>query len=134
MIIAQVSDTHIALDTPDSDQRIVDFERTIADINALDPQPDIIIHTGDIVQNGRLDEYQCAAVILENAEAPVYVMVGNKDDRTNLRTVFSSAEYLGSNSEFIVIRLKISPSGWLCWIRWTRAATKGIFVRKEQPV
>ena len=33
MIIAQISDTHIALDTPDAQQRIQDFELTIADIN-----------------------------------------------------------------------------------------------------
>jgi hypothetical protein len=39
MIIAQISDTHAALDSPDADQRIRDFERTIADINALDPVP-----------------------------------------------------------------------------------------------
>ena len=57
MIIAQISDTHIALDTADADQRIRDFERTIADINALDPAPDVIVHTGDIVHNGRQDEY-----------------------------------------------------------------------------
>jgi 3',5'-cyclic AMP phosphodiesterase CpdA len=53
MIVAQISDTHIALDTPDADQRISDFVRTIADINALDPAPDLIVHTGDIVHNGR---------------------------------------------------------------------------------
>ena len=53
MIIAQISDTHIALDTPDAEQRIGDFERTIADINALDPAPDVIVHTGDIVHNGQ---------------------------------------------------------------------------------
>ena len=53
MIIAQISDTHIALDSPDADQRIRDFELTIADINALDPAPDVIVHTGDIVHNGR---------------------------------------------------------------------------------
>ena len=57
MIIAQISDTHIALDTPDADRRMSDFERTIADINALDPAPDVIVHTGDIVHNGRPDEY-----------------------------------------------------------------------------
>ncbi len=39
MILAQISDTHIALDTADADERISDFERTIADINALDPGP-----------------------------------------------------------------------------------------------
>ena len=37
--------------------RIRDFERTIADINSLDPRPDVIVHTGDIVHNGRPDEY-----------------------------------------------------------------------------
>ena len=37
MIIAQISDTHIALDTPDADQRIRDFALTVADINRLDP-------------------------------------------------------------------------------------------------
>ncbi len=61
MIIAQISDTHIALDTPDAERRLRDFERTIADINALDPAPDVIVHTGDIVHNGRPDEYAEAA-------------------------------------------------------------------------
>src|SRR5579872_1488257 len=37
MIIAQVTDTHIAHDAPDADGRVADLERTIADINALDP-------------------------------------------------------------------------------------------------
>ncbi|MGH6681746.1 MAG: metallophosphoesterase, partial [Bradyrhizobium sp.] len=57
MIIAQISDTHIALDLPDSEQRIRDFAITIADINSLDPLPDVIVHTGDVVHNGRPDEY-----------------------------------------------------------------------------
>jgi 3',5'-cyclic-AMP phosphodiesterase len=101
MIIAQISDTHIALDTPDADRRILDFERTIADINALDPRPDVIVHTGDIVHNGRRDEYARAAAILAQARAPVYVMVGNKDERTNLRAAFSAGGYLAPDSDFI---------------------------------
>lgn len=106
MIIAQISDTHIALDTLDADQRILDFERTIWNINALDPPPDIIIHTGDIVQNGRLDEYVCAAEILEKAKAPVYLMVGNKDERFNFRNIFSSAKYLTSDNEFVAYSIE----------------------------
>ena len=43
MIIAQISDTHIALDTPDADRRISDFALTVADINAPDPAPDVIL-------------------------------------------------------------------------------------------
>lgn len=101
MIIAQISDTHIALDEPDTDQRLQDFETVITDINALDPSPDVIVHTGDVVHNGRADEYAVAARILKSARVPVYVMVGNKDDRSNLRHAFGNAGYLDADSSFI---------------------------------
>lgn len=101
MIIAQISDTHIALDTLDADQRISDFARTIADINTLYPAPDVIVHSGDIVHNGRRDEYAQAATIFAAARAPVYVLPGNKDDRTNLREAFSGYGYFSPDSDFI---------------------------------
>lgn len=101
MIIAQISDTHITLDTPDADQRISDFVRTIADINTLDPAPDVIVHSGDIVHNGRRDEYAKAVDILAAARAPVYVLPGNKDNRENLREAFSPDGYLAPGSDFI---------------------------------
>ena len=101
MIIAQISDSHIALDTPDADRRLSDFARTIAQINTLDPQPDVIIHTGDVVHNGRPDEYAEAVALLAEARAPVYVLAGNKDDRANLRAAFSTAGYLAPGSDFI---------------------------------
>lgn len=101
MIIAQISDTHIALDTPDAEQRRSDFERTIADINALNPAPDVIVHTGDVVHNGRPDEYAEGAHILAKARAPVYVLPGNKDDRANLRAAVAPQGYLASDCEFI---------------------------------
>lgn len=109
MIIAQISDTHIALDTPDADQRISDFERTIADIDALDPAPDVIVHTGDVVHNGRPDEYAQAVRILAKASAPVYVLVGNKDDRVNLRAAFSARGYLAPDSGFIDYAIEDYP-------------------------
>ena len=109
MIIAQISDTHIALDTPDADRRLSDFADTIADINALDPAPDVIIHTGDVVHNGRKDEYAAAATILAKARAPVYVMVGNKDDRANLRAVFSGCEYLSRRLGFVDYAIEDFP-------------------------
>jgi len=109
MIIAQISDTHIALDTADSDQRIRDFERAIADINALDPAPDVIFHTGDIVHNGRPDEYAEAVRILGNARAPVYVIPGNKDDRANLRAAFAPRGYLAPGSDFVEYAVEDYP-------------------------
>jgi Icc protein len=101
VIIAQISDTHIALDTPDAERRLRDFENTVADLNALDPAPDVIVHTGDVVHNGRPDEYAEASRILAKARAPVYVLVGNKDDRANLRAAFADRGYFSRDSEFI---------------------------------
>lgn len=109
MIIAQISDTHIALDTPDAERRIQDFERTIADINALDPAPDVIVHTGDVVHNGLADEYAVAAEILSRARASVYVMAGNKDDRANLHAAFFANRYLAEASEFIDYAVEDHP-------------------------
>jgi len=103
MLIAQISDTHLTLDPVDKDgeQRINDFERVISDINALDPAPDVIIHTGDIVHNGQAEEYAVAAAILEKARPPVYVIAGNKDNRENLHAAFSPAGYLAPDTPFI---------------------------------
>jgi 3',5'-cyclic-AMP phosphodiesterase len=109
MIIAQISDSHVALDTPDAERRLRDFARTIADINALDPAPDVIVHTGDIVHNGRPEEYAQAAAVLARARAPVYLLPGNKDDRANLRAAFSARCYLASGSEFIDYAIEDFP-------------------------
>ena len=94
---------------PDADRRIEDFERTIADINALDPAPDVIIHTGDVVHNGRPDEYAQAAAVLAKANTPTYVMVGNKDNRENLQAEFSSAGYLALGSDFVTYSIEDFP-------------------------
>jgi 3',5'-cyclic AMP phosphodiesterase CpdA len=101
MIIAQISDSHIALDTPDAERRLSDLALTIADINTLEPQPDAIVHTGDVVHNGRPDEYAAAAAILTKARAPLYVLAGNKDNRANSRTSFQAGGYLAANFPFI---------------------------------
>jgi 3',5'-cyclic AMP phosphodiesterase CpdA len=127
MIIAQISDTHIALDTPDAGQRTRDFERTVADINALDPAPDVIVHTGDIVHNGRQDEYAQAVAILAKARAPVYVLAGNRDDRTNLRAAFSPFGYLAPDSGFIDYAIEDYPVRLIAVDTLSSASNKGDF-------
>ena len=79
MIIAQISDTHHRAGYAGCRSEIVGPRHTVADINALDPLPDAIVHTGDVAHNGRQDEYAEAVAILAEARAPVYVLAGNKD-------------------------------------------------------
>jgi len=127
MIIAQISDTHIALDTPDAGQRIRDFEVTIADINALDPAPDVIVHTGDIVHNGRQDEYAEAMRILARARAPVYVIPGNKDDRANLRAAFAPRGYLSPGADFVQYSIEDYPVRLIAVDTLNTGSNKGDF-------
>jgi 3',5'-cyclic AMP phosphodiesterase CpdA len=127
MIIAQISDTHLALDTPDAEQRLSDFARTIAHINTLDPQPDVIVHTGDVVHNGRPEEYAQAVSILAGARAPVYVLVGNKDDRTNLRDALPAAGYLPPDSAFIQYAIDAFPVRLLVLDTLSTNSNKGDF-------
>jgi Icc protein len=127
MIIAQISDTHLALDTPDANQRMRDFALTVADINALDPAPDVIVHTGDIVHNGRQDEYARAVATLAKARAPVYVLGGNRDNRVNLRAAFSACGYLAPDSDFIDYAIDDYPVRLIALDTLSSGSNKGDF-------
>ena len=87
MLITQISDSH--LDVPAGSNRAQDLIRCIDYINKLDRQPQLVIHTGDIVHNGRPEEYAAAGNILSALRSPFCVMVGNRDERAALRAAFS---------------------------------------------
>jgi 3',5'-cyclic AMP phosphodiesterase CpdA len=104
-----------------------DFARTIADINALDPAPDVIVHTGDIVHNGRRAEYAQAAATLAKARAPVYVLAGNKDNRAELRAAFSPDGYLAPDSRFIAYAVEDYPVRLIALDTLSSGSHKGDF-------
>ncbi len=131
MIIAQISDTHIALDTPDADRRTRDLALTVADINALDPLPDVVVHTGDIVHNGRKDEYAQAVATLAKARTPVYVVAGNKDNRANLREAFSPYGYLAPESDFVDYAIDDYPVRLIALDTKSSSSNKGDFCRER---
>jgi 3',5'-cyclic AMP phosphodiesterase CpdA len=130
MIIAQISDTHIAIDVPNADQRLSDLALTLADINALDPLPDAIVHTGDIVHNGRQDEYAQAVAILAKARAPLYVLAGNRDNRRNLREAFSACGYLVPDFDFIQYAIERHPVRLIA-LDTLGSGNKGAFCRER---
>jgi 3',5'-cyclic-AMP phosphodiesterase len=127
MIIAQISDTHIDLDSPDAARRIRDLELTIADINTLDPAPDVIVHTGDIAHNGRAGEYAQAVAALAKARSPVHVLAGNRDSRTQLRKAFSAQRYFTPESDFIEYAIDDYPVRLIALDTLGSASNKGDF-------
>ena len=131
MIIAQISDTHITLDPPEADHRIQDFESAVCDINTLDPAPDLIVHTGDIVHSGLREEYARAIEILSRANAPVYGTVGNKDSRVHMREAFYDYGYFSPNSEFVDYSIDGFPVKLIVLDTLHTDSNKGDFCKKR---
>ena len=74
-IIAHISDLHISEATFDEEK----FLAAVSEINNL--QPDMIILTGDITNNGYYREFEQAAEYLKMFEAPLFAVPGNHDAR-----------------------------------------------------
>ena len=127
MIVAQISDTHIVHGVPDADRRIADLARTIADINALDPPPDAIIHTGDVTHGGRREDYALAASLFDAARAPVYVVPGNRDHREHLREALAGGPCRATDPRFLDYSIEDFPVRLLAVDTVTTASNKGEF-------
>jgi 3',5'-cyclic-AMP phosphodiesterase len=97
MLIAQISDMHVKADGELLYRRIDTaeyLERAVAHVNALDPRPDIVIATGDLVDGGKPAEYVRLRQLLAPLAMPVHLIPGNHDMRDALREVFADHAYL----------------------------------------
>ena len=104
MLIAQISDLHIS----PKDQKAFgiapmneNLERCIEHINQLVPKPDLVLVTGDITNSGQLAEAEHAALLLSKLDVPYFIVPGNHDDSTQLRTVFGAQVCPSMSEEFI---------------------------------
>jgi len=97
MIVAQLSDPHIV----PHDKLLygrVDTARflanAVAELNRLDPLPDVVVVTGDLVDQGASAEYEHLGALLAPLTMPVFVIPGNHDAREALRQAFAADGYL----------------------------------------
>lgn len=87
MLIAQISDTHICQpdsDEPHAHERISSLEAFVAHVGNMDETPDLILHTGDVAQNGKLEEYAIVKSIMDKLDIPVFFALGNRDLGANM--------------------------------------------------
>jgi Icc protein len=92
MLIAQITDCHIVEPGGVMADRVdpaVGLRRAIALINALDPLPDLVLATGDLANDGTPAQYDHLVSLLDQLAAPLLVIPGNHDDRTELRRRFA---------------------------------------------
>jgi 3',5'-cyclic-AMP phosphodiesterase len=145
MLLCQISDPHVVergsfaygkVDTPRH------LERCVRKILALPRRPDAVIATGDLVDTGAAEEYGLLRELLAPLDMPLYLVVGNHDDRQQLRAAFPKHKYLAGEDGFVQyvvedfdVRLVVldtliprKPGGMLCekrlrWLDRTLAAS-----------
>ena len=91
MLLAQLTDTHVI--DPDGDTELVvdnnhRLELAVERLNAETVQPEVVIATGDLTDNGTAVEMDILAGLLAPLEAPLLALPGNHDDRTTFRAMF----------------------------------------------
>jgi 3',5'-cyclic AMP phosphodiesterase CpdA len=107
VLVAQLSDLHVVEAGEQLFGRI-DTERflveAIATVESLDPRPDLVLISGDLVNEGRTEQYRNLRRLLAALTVPVRLMCGNHDDPDHLREVFPDHDYLGTSgsSDFVV--------------------------------
>jgi len=89
--IVQISDTHIGLSTaPNALQHL---QTVVTQINAMSPQPDAVILSGDIGET--TSAWTTAKNTLANLKAPVYFIPGNHDIHTT--NISTYRQYFGND-------------------------------------
>lgn len=97
MWIAPISDPHVrprgvlyngVIDTGAA------LAAVVAQINALEPLPDLVLLSGDVVDEGSPAEYANAVAVLAGLRVPLRVIPGNHDEPGAFRAAFAGHAYL----------------------------------------
>ncbi len=94
LLIAQVTDIHLfanpsneLLGLPTANS----FHAVLEQLQTLFPQPDILLLTGDLSQDGKPESYQCLQESLKPLGIPTYWLPGNHDQPTVMEEVLNQA-------------------------------------------
>lgn len=112
MLFAQITDLHIRAPGKKVAGRVdtADFlARAVAKLNRLDPQPDFLLVTGDLVDRGTQDEYERLKELLALLAMPVRLSLGNHDGRDGFRAVFGANEYWDPAESFVQYAFEAGP-------------------------
>ena len=99
-LIVQITDTHIVepgellygkVDTA------AHLARSVQQVNAMQPQPDVVLITGDLVEHPGEDTYSHFARLVEPLEAPVYILPGNHDKPEIMAECFKDSPMFPAN-------------------------------------
>ncbi len=101
-LLVQLTDTHIlppgellygSIDTA------AHLRESVRQINSMQPKPDVVLITGDLVEKPDKVCYQHFIDIISVLEMPVYVIPGNHDDPQKMREFFAGTSYFPATDD-----------------------------------
>ncbi|URD60905.1 phosphodiesterase [Sphingomonas sp. KRR8] len=97
MLIAQVTDIHLGFDRGNVyELNVRRLNLVIDQLNALQPRPDLLIVSGDLVEHGDdTHAYDHVHALLGRWEGPMLLGVGNHDGRAAFAAEFPMVERMG---------------------------------------
>ena len=102
MLVAHLSDPHISAG-PLASEPAFGLHRALGRVLAVDPVPDVVVLTGDVVEHGSAEEYATFREIVGAFPLPLYLAAGNHDDRTEFLAAFGGTTHLagGDRSRYV---------------------------------
>ncbi len=101
MLIAQVTDIHLGFQPDDpAELNRKRLDDVVATLLALNPQPDVLLATGDLTEYGTVASYETLKSVCDALPFPVLPALGNHDDRANFYRVFSDAPISGGHLQY----------------------------------
>ena len=87
MLIAQITDLHIGFDRDNPHEvNVRRLNLVIDQLNDLQPRPELLLVTGDLVENGDdVGAYSHMIALVGRWHGPAMWVIGNHDDRANFR-------------------------------------------------
>ncbi|HET9355379.1 MAG TPA: phosphodiesterase [Sphingomicrobium sp.] len=146
MLIAQITDLHIGFDRDNPHElNVRRLNMVIDELNERVPRPDLLLVTGDLVENGDDKRaYRHMESLVKRWQGPLLWAVGNHDDRANLLAVLPEVPvdehgFIQYEAEFGGLRFVVLDTldpgrhgGMVCETRgkWLRARLRE---KKEVP-
>ena len=98
MLLAHLSDPHLRADALAA-RPAAALHTALGRVLALDPRPDCVVITGDLVEYGHHAAYEQLRDLVGQFPLPVHLVVGNHDEPATVREVFASTPFLGGTQD-----------------------------------
>ncbi len=137
MLVAHLSDSHLTTGSWARSRPRGWCWRSVGP-SRLQPRPDVLLISGDLVERGTSEEYEALREVLARSPLPVHLATGNHDRRVPLLAAFAGTAHLPAWTLSVTpvvggsgTSSRVRRRGWSCWTPSSkRAGSSGRCARR----